>query len=463
MMEHQRTILHLGLGAFHRAHQAVYLQRLHDRGDRSWRLASGNIRPGDHETIAALQSQHGTYRLETVTPAGERRYERIAALSEVVPYAFGIERLIAIGAHPDTSIISFTVTEGGYYLDAGDRLDGSAADIVADIEHVRHGVAGTTIYGALTTILRARRAAGAGPVTLLCCDNLRHNGTRSRSGLLQFLERIGDDASRQWVESQTTSPDGMVDRITPRSTPSLRGRVLTVTGFDDGAPVMAESFTQWVIEDGFAAGRPAWHEVGVELVGSVLPFEEAKIRILNATHSCIAWAGSLAGYRFIHEGMGDERIRRLAYDYVTNDVIPCLHPSPVDLHRYRDQVFERFGNAALADTNERVCADSYSKIRGFIAPTICERLARDEPIVDAAVLPALFLAKMLRQAHSASPSTIKPPGTDADALEAIRSSADPLQALCREPMLWGSRAGDQTLLAALRDAQRRVEALLPLL
>ena len=164
---------------------------------------------GGHDTIAALQSQHGTYRLETVTPGGERRYERIAALSEVVPYAFGIERLIAIGAQPDTRIISFTVTEGGYYLDAQDRLDDSAPDIAADIEHVTHGVAGTTIYGALTTILRARHGADAGPVTLLCCDNLRHNGTRSRSGLLQFLARVGDHALRQWVENQTTSPDSM--------------------------------------------------------------------------------------------------------------------------------------------------------------------------------------------------------------------------------------------------------------
>ncbi len=259
--------------------------------------ASGNIRPGDHDTIAALQSQHGTYRLETVTPGGERRYERIAALSEVVPYAFGIERLVAIGSHSDTRIISFTVTEGGYYLDAHDRVDDSAADIVADMEHVTHGVAGTTIYGALTTILRARRASGSGGVTLLCCDNLRHNGTRSRSGLLQFLERIGDRELRRWVESHTTSPDSMVDRITPRSTPNLRGRVLASTGYDDGAAVMAESFIQWVIEDDFAAGRPAWQDVGVELVDSVLPFEEAKIRILNASHSCFAWAGSLAGYQ----------------------------------------------------------------------------------------------------------------------------------------------------------------------
>ncbi len=459
-MERQRTILHLGLGAFHRAHQAVYLQRLHDRGDHSWRLASGNIRPGDHETIAALQSQHGTYRLETVTPSGERRYERIAALSEVVPYSFGIERLIAIGAHPDTRIISFTVTEGGYYLDAHDCLDDSAADIAADIEHVRHGVAGTTIYGALTTILRARRAAGAGSVTLLCCDNLRHSGSRSRSGLLQFLALIGDDATRRWIENQTTSPDSMVDRITPRSTPSLRGRVLAAMGYDDGAPVMAESFLQWVVEDDFAAGRPAWQDVGVELVEAVLPFEEAKIRVLNASHSCIAWAGSLVGYRFIHEGILDERIRRMAHAYVTNGVIPCLQPSPVDLQVYRDQVFERFGNAALADTNERVCADSYSKIRGFIAPTICERLARNEAIADVAVLPALFLSNLRLGAGSAA-STCQA-GADASALDEIRSSPDPVQALCSDPMLWGRLAGDETLLVALRDAQRRVDESLSL-
>jgi D-arabinitol 4-dehydrogenase len=226
---------------------------------------------------------------------------------------------------------------------------------------------------------------------------------------------------------------------------------------------MAESFMQWVIEDDFAAGRPEWQGVGAELVDSVLPFEEAKIRVLNATHSCIAWAGSLAGYRFIHEGMRDERIRQLARDYVTNDVIPCLHPSPLDLHSYRDQVFERFGNAALADTNERVCADSYSKIRGFIAPTVCERLARNEPIADVAALPALFLAKLQSDAQIAisSPSMQKAADTETAARDAIRSSSDPVLALCLDPMLWGNFAGDERLLAALRDAQRRIEALLP--
>ena len=159
-----------------------------------------------------------------------------------------------------------------------------------------------TIYAALTAILRARRAAGAGPVTLLNCDNLRHNGERFRSGLLQFLDLVGDTGLRAWVEVHTTSPNAMVDRITPRPAPEVRERVKAATGIDDPAALMGESFIQWVIEDDFIAGRPAWERVGVEMVKSVQPYEEAKIRLLNATHSCIAWAGTLVGYLYIHEG-----------------------------------------------------------------------------------------------------------------------------------------------------------------
>ena len=450
------TMLHLGLGSFHRAHQAVYLHELIKTGDASWTLAGGNTRPDMAETVAALAAQGGAYTLETISPAGEHRYERIRSIRKVIPYTPDLAGLIAEGSSPATKIVSFTVTEAGYYLDAKNRLDLAFPDLAADLQAAKAGRPGSTIYAALTAILRARRTAGAGPVTLLNCDNLRHNGDRSRSGLLQFVDLLGDPGLRAWIEANTTSPNAMVDRITPRPTPDVRERVKAATGVDDPAALMGESFIQWVIEDRFAAGRPAWESVGVEMVASVDPYEEAKIRLLNATHSCIAWAGTLAGFLYIHEGTHDAEIRRLAFDYVTDDTIPCLLPSPIDLGAYRDIVLDRFGNPAIRDTNQRVAMDGYSKIPGFIVPTIRERLAANASIASVAMLPALFLAYLQRWHRGHIPYTYQDQAMDPALAHAICDSPDPVAAFAADRVLFGPLAGDQRLVVALRAASVRV-------
>jgi D-arabinitol 4-dehydrogenase len=449
------VILHLGLGSFHRAHQAVYLQRLLDRGDTSWSLAGGNLRPDMADTLAALIAQHGEYTLETFAPDGQVRYERIRAIREVVPYEASLAGLIEIGARPETRIISFTVTEAGYYLDAAHRLDPGHADLQSDLAgHTRQ-----TIYGAVAAILAERVKRGSGPLTLMNCDNLRSNGERFRAGLLDFLDRRGEGVLRGWVEANTLCPNAMVDRITPRPLPEVAQRVKAATGWDDHAPVMGESFIQWVIEDHFAAGRPAWHEVGAEMVASVLPYEEAKIRLLNATHSCIAWAGTLIGLDYIHEGVQVPAIRQMAHDYVTDDVIPVLSPSPIDLAAYRDVVLDRFSNAHLRDTNQRVAMDGFSKIPGFIVPTLRERLARGGSIASTAVLPALFFNFLGRwhrgELHYAYHDGVMDPA----AAHAFFADADPLAAFCRDPVLWGPLAGQPALTEAVRGADRAVQAL----
>ncbi len=454
------NILHIGLGSFHRAHQAVYLQRLHDAGDRSWSLIGGNTRPDMAETIAALIAQGGRYTLETVTPAGVRSYQTIAAISRVIPYAPGLHELVAAGAATDTRILSFTVTEAGYALDAQGRLDLGDRAIADDLAAVRAGRAGSSIYGVLTAMLRARSAAGNGPVTLLNCDNLRHNGDRARSGLQQFIAAVGDAGLAAWVEANTTSPNAMVDRITPRPTPDVAQRVKAATGVDDGAALMGESFIQWVIEDRFAAGRPAWDQVGVEMVSDVMPHEEAKIRILNATHSCIAWAGSLVGMTYIHEGTHEPTIRGWAHAYVTDDVIPCLNrpgaPSPIDLGAYRDVVLDRFGNPAIADTNQRVAMDGFSKIPGFIRPTVAERLGRNESIASVAMLPALFLAFLQRWHRGEVAYTYQDQVMDPAVAHAICDAPDPVVAFCANAQLWGPVAGDARLVEAMRAAGARI-------
>lgn len=234
------------------------------------------------------------------------------------------------------------------------------------------------------------------------------------------------------------------------------------TGWDDKAALMGESFIQWVIEDDFIAGRPAWEKVGVEMVQSVQAHEEAKIRLLNATHSCIAWAGTLAGYLYIHEGTHDAAIRQMAYDYVTDDAIPVLHtpeqPCPIDLEAYRDVVLHRFGNPAIADTNQRVAMDAFSKIPGMIAPTIRDKLARQASFDSVALLPALFLAYLQRWHAGQIPYTYQDQAMDPAVAHAICSAADPVAAYAADATLWGEMAGHPKLVDALRKAYARVQA-----
>ncbi len=454
-------ILHLGLGAFHRAHQAVYLQHLHSLGDQRWSLAAGNIRNDAPETIAALLKSRGAYTLETVSYDGEHRFERIESISDIVPWSADLAGLTRIGSAPRTRIISFTVTEAGYYLDAANRLDLTHADIVSDLK-TRPGVGRfATIYGALTVILLARRAAGAGPVTLLSCDNLRHNGQRFRAGLLEFLDQTADASLRHWVEANTSCPNAMVDRITPRPDPAVRERVARALGIDDAAALMSEQFMHWVIEDNFIADRPAWERVGVLLVQSVTPFEEAKIRILNGSHCALAWAGTLAGFDFVHEAAVDPFIRAVAHDYISDAVIPCLnahyHSYPLDLVSYRDVVLARFANEAIADRLPRVAMDSFSKLPGFVTPTIAECLQARRSLRGVAVLPALFLRFLQRWSRGEIPYYYEDQAMDPLLARQICAAPDVVAALCQSKPLFGSVAGNATLTAAVRESLQRVD------
>ena len=456
----QNVILHLGLGSFHRAHQAVYLDRLIERGDMSWAIVGANLRNDMADTMAGLMAQRGEYTLETVTPAGVRAYRRVRAIREVLPFDASLAAVIDAGAQPSTRIIAFTVTEAGYYLDPKNQLDLGFADIVSDLA----GRSALTIYGAIAKILTERMARQGGPVTLLNCDNLRSNGDRFRAGLLDFLVRRGDAELAAWVTQNTSCPNAMVDRITPRPPADLAARVAATTGWADRAPVMAEDFIQWVIEDRFKAGRPAWETVGAEMVDSVHAHEEAKIRILNATHSGMAWAGSLLGLTFIHEDVAVPWIRRIAFNYVTDDVIPCLdtpeHPSPVDLPRYRDVVIDRFSNPYLQDTNQRVAMDGFSKIPGFIVPTIRERLDAGASIASTARLPALFFEFLRRRHEGGIGFEYHDQAMDPAAVPAWLAAADPIAAFCHDTILWGPMAGSSVLTEAVRAAHLEVLALI---
>lgn len=435
------------------------MQRLHDLGEGAWSIVGGNIRPGMDATIEALIDQECAYTVETISPKGDHVYEEIRSIRAVIPYAKDLATLIDIGATPSTLIISFTVTEAGYYLDAENRLDDRHEDLRSDLE----GRTQLTIYGAMSAILSERMARNGPPVTLLNCDNLRGNGARFRAGLLDFLARKKQSELLLWVRENATCPNAMVDRITPRPSADVAARVLKACGRVDGAAVMAETYIQWVIEDEFCSARPPWEKVGAEIVKSVAPYEEAKIRILNASHSCIAWAGTLIGLNFIHQGVEVPAIRQMAYAYVTDDVIPCLssplHKSPVNLAVYRDVILDRFSNPYLNDTNQRVAMDGFSKVPGFIAPTIAERLGQGESIEKTAVLPALFFRFLERWHRGALPYRYEDQAMDENAVHSFFRSSDPVAAFCQNPALWRSLAGNPKLKSAIDRALPAVRTL----
>lgn len=454
-MHEQNTWLHIGLGSFHRAHQAWYLHRLIAAGDTHWHIAAGNIRNDAENVVQALMAQKGRYVLETVSPAGEREYEEITSLQKLIPWQADLQPLIAEGARPQTKVIAFTVTEGGYYLNTSHKLDVKNPDLAGDLQG-----ASNTIYGVIARILEARMANGAGPLTLLNCDNVRHNGERFHDGLVEFLHLTHRQTVIDWLHVNATCPNTMVDRITPRPAADLPARIKAQTGIDDRAPVMGETFIQWVIEDNFRDARPALETVGVELVASVIPYEEAKIRILNASHSCIAWAGTLIGQRYIHESTLTDFIYRIADRYVTEDVIPSLGDNGIDLPLYRDVVLKRFTNPYIQDTNQRVAADGFSKIPAMIAPTLRECYQRGARPEATAMLPALFFVFMQQWHLGKLPYVYQDGILDAAAVHAMFDAADPVAVYAGDKALFGDLSERADFVALLREKIATVNTLI---
>ena len=445
-MTNQYTWLHIGLGSFHRAHQAWYLHKLIESGDKTWSISAGNIRNDAEHTVSALASQKGKYMLETISPQGECKYEEITSIRKLLPWQEGLQPLVDEGTKETTKVIAFTVTEGGYYLDTSHKLDVENAAIKADL-------AGgcQTIYGTICKILLQRMKQKTGPVTLLNCDNVRHNGERFHDGLVEFIGLIDKPELLTWVANNVSCPNTMVDRITPRPADDLPARIKEKTGANDKAPVMGETFIQWVVEDRFIDVRPSLESVGVELVDSVIPYEEAKIRILNSSHSCIAWAGTLVGQQFIHESTLTDYIYKIAHDYVTEDVIPCLGENGIDLPTYRDVVLERFTNPYIKDTNQRVAADGFSKIPAMITPTMLECYERGVVPNATAMLPALFFVFMEQWHKGQLPYEYQDGILDEAAVHAMFNAEDPIHIYATDAALFGELASNLEFEQLMRE------------
>ncbi|OCH13724.1 MULTISPECIES: D-arabinitol 4-dehydrogenase [unclassified Aliivibrio] len=454
-MNNKYTWLHIGLGSFHRAHQAWYLHKLIESGDDTWSISAGNIRNDAEDVVSTLAEQNGEYVLETISPAGECKYEQITSIKKLLPWQDDLAPLIKEGAKAETKVIAFTVTEGGYYLDTNHKLE------INNIA-IKHDLSGgsDTIYGTITKILEKRIEQKSGSLTLLNCDNVRHNGERFQDGLVEFLTLTGKIDVLEWVTNNTTCPNTMVDRITPRPTVELPNRIKEKTGITDNAPVMGETFIQWVIEDNFKDVRPNLETVNVEMVDSVIPYEEAKIRILNASHSCIAWAGTLVGKTFIHESTLTDYIYNIADEYITQDVIPCLGDNGIDLPTYRDVVLERFTNPYIEDTNQRVAADGFSKIPAMITPTMIECYQRGAVPSATALLPALFYTFMEQWHKGELPYEYQDGILDSESVHTMFNSADPIAIYARDKALFGELAERDDFEALLREKIHHVSSLI---
>lgn len=453
-VENKRTWLHLGAGAFHRAHQAWYLNQLRENRETDWHMALANIRnSATQEMLQHLHQQQGRYTLESISPQGEFNYQTISAIKDIILWDEGIRSVIKCGAQASTKIISFTVTEGGYFLDDDGHLDITDKAIAADL---REEGETRTLYGALSKILRARMAQDSGPVTLLSCDNLRNNGDSFYRGLIEFVQAQNNSALEAWIRANTRAPNSMVDRITPKYDPQINER-LAQQGIEDRAPLTCETFSQWVIEDDFIAGRPALEKVGVEFTERVTPYEEAKIRILNASHSGIAWAGALVGKKYIDQSIALPQVDAWIRAYVLDDVAAALHPAAFDLTEYCDTTLERFGNRWVRDTNQRVSSDSIAKMHEFIVPTLKQRYQQGETPRAAMILPALFFLFMQARQQQKLPFDYQDRAIDSVDFDAIFAADDALLAYASNKKLFGSLAQKKELISDLRDAVAEVK------
>jgi Mannitol-1-phosphate/altronate dehydrogenases len=382
-------ILHFGVGNFHRAHQEYYTNMLLANSDqKNWGICGAMILNKDEHVFQALKKQEGCYGLTVFGRLGNDEYHRIGSLVELL---WGIENAAAIidkVANPSTKIISLTITEGGYNLDKKTReFDFSNEDIIYDMKFPEKP---RTVFGYVAAGLRKRMASNVGPLTILSCDNLPHNGEICRNSFISFLEKA-DMRLCNWAKANISFPNSMVDRITPATLANDIPQLYARNGHEDLVPVYCEDFLQWVIEDDFLAGRPAWERVGVEFTDDVSKYESMKLGFVNSTHQMLSFPGFLAGYRKVDEAVGDERIAAYLRQYMDLDVTPYLSPPPnTDFEVYKTTFMERLKNKAVSDQLSRLCFDAANKIPVYMIPTITAMLKADADMKRIAFIVAAY-------------------------------------------------------------------------
>ena len=415
-------IVHLGIGAFHRAHMAVYVDDLLSRDPR-WGIVGASLRRPD--TRDALAPQDFLYTLAVRDAAGTTS-RVIGSILDILDANSQRAELVAMLADPRIRIVSLTVTEKGYCHDpATGRLDPNHPDIVHDLANPDAPVSAP---GLIVRAIELRRAAGLAPFTVMSCDNLPANGKTTRRIISGFAALRSPELA-SYIEQHVAFPSTMVDRIVPATTDADRATVAAATGRDDAWPIMTEPFTQWVIEDNFASGRPAFELAGAQLVDDVEPFELMKLRMLNGSHSTIAYLGYLAGYQYVNEAIADPGIRTLIHGLMTDEAMPTLPMDQATLGRYRDQLLDRFANPALRHRTWQIAMDGSQKLPQRLLGTIGDRIAAQQPYTRLALGVAAWMRYITGVDEKGDPIDVK----------------DPLAARCRT--IADAAAGDAGKLA----------------
>jgi mannitol 2-dehydrogenase len=380
-------IVHFGVGNFHRAHQAVYLDDLFNAGhDRDWAIIGAGVLPSDATMRAKLAAQ------DFLTTVVEQDNNRTGAhvTGAMIDYLEpgDVAGIVARLADPSIRIVSLTITEGGYFIDpASGVFNPTHPDIVADAQNP---AAPKTVFGLIVAGLKARREKNIPPFTVMSCDNIPGNGEVTHAAV-SGLARLADPTFADWIDANVAFPNGMVDRITPATGAREIGIVADDYGIEDAWPVFCEEFKQWVLEDHFPLGRPALEKVGVQFVPDVAPYEHMKIRILNGGHAAIAYPAALLDIHFVHEAMEEPLIRAFLAKLEHDEIIPVIPPVPnTDLGDYYKLIETRFLNPKIGDTIPRLAQDGSNRQPKFILPSTSDRLARGEDVVGLSLVSALW-------------------------------------------------------------------------
>ena len=444
-------IVHFGLGNFHRAHQAMYLDRLMSRGEAlDWGICGVGVMPGDARMRDVMEAQDGLYTLvlkhadNTVDPR---------VIGSIHDYLFAPDdpgAVLDVMVAPTTRIVSLTVTEGGYGID--DETGQFRTTAPGPLHDAAHPDTPQTTFGFIVEALRRRRDAGIPPFTVMSCDNLPGNGRIARTAVVAQAQ-MSDPQLASWIDASVSFPNCMVDRITPVTTHADVDMVHRTWGIDDAWPVTCEPFVQWVLEDHFTLGRPPLEEVGVQMVEDVVPYELMKLRLLNASHQSLSHWGRLLHVERADVAASDADIAGVTRAFVEREALPTLRPVPgIDLPSYVDTLFERFANPAIADTTARLAQDASDRMPKFVLPTVRDNLAAGRPVaVGAAVVAAWALGE---EGVAEDGSVIVLDDKRAEELSRrarLQHEGDDL-AFISDPVVFGTLAQDPVFVGAFTEA-----------
>ena len=443
-------IVHFGVGGFHRAHQAMYLDRLMTEGKAlDWGIVGVGVLPNDRRMAEVMAAQDCLYTLVVKHPDGTLEPRVVGS---IVGYLFAPddpEAVLARMVDPATRIVSLTITEGGYHVNqVTGELD--TAGLEADLEP---GATPGSAFGFIVEALRRRREAGVPPFTVMSCDNIPGNGHVARKMIAAFA-RLKDPSTADFLENEVRFPNCMVDRITPVTADADREALAEHFGIEDGWPVVCEPFTQWVLEDDFGGVRPPYEDVGVQIVEDVEPYEFMKLRLLNASHQALCYLGYLDGYRYAHEVCQDKLYVDFLLGYMDHEGTPTLPPVPgVDLDRYKHQLIERFANPEVRDTLARLCAESSDRIPKWLLPVVREQLAAGREIKRSVLVVASWARYAEGVDEQGQPIEVVDRLRDKLVDRAQHNREDPLVFIA-DPDLFGDLASDERFVTPYKAALR---------